>query len=230
MMIKPCDIRIIVACEESQAISNEFRKYGFDAYSCDLKECSGGHPEYHFQEDIFSVLEREKPFDLMIGHPPCTYLSNAGSRWLYAGNSLNKERYYKGLKGKEFFMKLLNYDIKHIAIENPIPTTIYDLPEPSQIIEPYMFGDPYTKRTCLWLKKLPLLIPTKIVTPIGPYLPSGSYTKTHDPSKKGACKRGKDAIERSKTFPGIAKAIAKQWGDYILKEKNGHNIFSKFFN
>lgn len=218
-MIKPSEIRVIIACEESQTIANEFRKYGFDAYSCDLQECSGGHPEYHFQEDIFTVLKREKPFDMMIGHPPCTYLSNAGSRWLYAGNKLNKERYEKGLNGKKFFMQLLNYPIKYIAIENPIPSKIYDLPEPSQIIEPYMFGDPYTKRTCLWLKRLPLLIPTKNVEPIGPYVPSGTR-------HKGFAKRGDDSVERSKTFPGIAKAIVKQWGLFLLREKNNANIIS----
>ena len=218
-MTEPKDIRIIIACEESQAITKEFRRLGFQAFSCDLQECSGGLPQYHFREDIHEVLKREH-FDLMVAHPPCTFLSNAGARWLYQNGKLNKERYEKGIAGKEFFLSLLNYPIRYLAVENPVPSTIYDLPQPTQIIEPYMFGDPYTKRTCLWLRNLPCLIPSKMVEPKGPYCPN----KNHH----GFATRGNDAVERSKTFPGIARAIAHQWGRYVLKDMNGQTLSRLF--
>lgn len=150
-------------------------------------------------------------WDLLIAHPPCTYLSNAGARWLYAGGKLNEERYRKGLEAKAFFMMFYESNCDKIAIENPIPSKIYAMPEYSQIIQPYMFGHPYSKKTCLWLKGLPELQATEIITEHIPYVSSGSYSKSHDPKYKGASRKGGSAKQRSKTFIGIAKAMAEQW-------------------
>ena len=153
-----------------------------------------------------------KKWDLIIAHPPCTYLSNAGARWLYASGKLNEERYRKGLDGKKFFMAMLNADCPRIAVENPIPSSIYDLPQYTQIIQPYQFGEPWSKKTCLWLKGLDILRPTDIVMDHKPYCSSGSYSGTHDPKYKGASRKGGCAKSRSKTFLGIARAMASQWG------------------
>ena len=152
-------------------------------------------------------------WDLIIAHPPCTYLSNAGARWLYAGGELDTERSRKGLEGKKFFMAMLNADCPRIAVENPIPSSIYDLPQYTQIIQPYQFGEPWSKKTCLWLNGLEPLQPTNIVEDYKPYCCSGSYSGTHDPKYKGASRKGGSAKSRSKTFPGIAKAMAEQWGN-----------------
>ena len=153
---------------------------------------------------------------LFRSHPPCTYLSNAGANSLYKkinGKSwVNFERYKQGLEGKAFFMRMLNADCDRVAVENPIPSTIYELPKYSQVIQPYEFGHPYSKKTCLWLKGLPPLFPTEIVSDYVPYTCSGMYTKTHDPKYKGVSRAGGAAKVRSKTFSGIAKAMAEQWG------------------
>lgn len=202
-------MRILVACEESQAVTIAFRERGHEAYSCDIQPCSGGHPEWHIQGDVLEQLG--KGWDMIIAHPPCTYLSNAGACRLYPQKGiLNEERYYKGLQAKEFFMAIYNADCDKIVIENPVSSKIFKLPLHSQEIQPYQFGHPYTKKTRLWLKGLPKLIPTNIISPIAPYLPSGTGRK--DRSKYGVVKRGQDSKERSKTFPGIAKAMAEQWG------------------
>lgn len=153
-------------------------------------------------------------WDLLIVHPPCTYLSNAGACRLYPQKGqLNLERYAKGLEAKEFFMKFYNADCDRIAIENPLPSKIFELPPPSQVIQPYQYDDegkhPYTKKTLLWLKGLQHLVPTTPERiPVGPYVPSGTGRK--DRSKYGVAKRGDDAKNRSKTFPGIARAMAEQ--------------------
>ena len=178
--------------------------------------CSGGHPEWHIQGDVLEQLD--KGWDLMIAHPPCTYLSNAGSLHLFKGKKLNQERYLKGLEAKEFFMKLLNAPIAKICVENPIQATIFKIPKYTQIIQPYMFGDEASKKTCLWLKGLPNLQPTKIVG-TGEWV----YFKSKDGKQKRlqkwyheALTKSKSAEERrtlrSKTFLGIAKAMAEQWG------------------
>jgi hypothetical protein len=151
-------------------------------------------------------------WDLIIAHPPCTYLSNAGARWLWAGHKLNLERYAKGLDAKEFFMKFWNADCPRICIENPIPSSVYNLPECTQFVQPYEYGHPYSKKTCLWLKGLPLLKPTEIIADHKPFVSSGNYSKTHDPKYKGASRKGGSAKSRSKTFPGVARAMAEQWG------------------
>lgn len=202
-------MNVLIACEESQEVCKAFRAKGHRAFSCDLQPCSGGHPEWHIQDDVLKHLDG---WDLIIAHPPCTYISNAGARWLYAGHELNEQRYQKGLEGKEFFMKMLNADCEKIAVENPVPSSIYKLPKPTQIIQPFEFGEPWSKKTCLWLKGLPPLMATEIVPDHKPYCSSGSYSKTHDPKYKGASRAGGAAKIRSKTFPGIAKAMADQWG------------------
>lgn len=208
-------MRVLVACEESQTVCKAFRELGHEAYSCDIQECSGGHPEWHIKGDVLPLLNNK--WDLIIAHPPCTYLSNAGARWLYAGGKLNEDRYKKGLDGKEFFLKFLNANCDHVAIENPIPSSVYDLPQYTQVIQPYEYGEPWSKKTCLWLKGLPILCPTEIVSDYKPFCSSGSYSKSHDPKYKGASRKGGSAKSRSKTFPGIAKAMAEQWSAYIEK-------------
>ncbi len=222
-------MKVLVACEESQAVCKAFRELGHEAYSCDIIECSGGHPEWHIQGDALKLINGSKgldffetqdgshyripeKWDLIIAHPPCTYLSNAGARWLYAGGVLNVERYRQGLTAKEFFLKFLNADCDRIAVENPIPSSIYDLPKYTQIIQPYEYGHPWSKKTCLWLKGLEPLKPTQIVEDHRPFCSSGSYSGTHDPRYKGASRKGGSAKSRSKTFSGWAKAMAEQWG------------------
>lgn len=195
-------MKILVACEESQAVTIELRKLGHEAYSCDTEPCSGGHPEWHLQQDVIPLLQEK--WDMIIAHPPCTYLSNAGARFLYPKGKLNQERLKKGLKAKKFFMELYNTDCKRIAIENPIPSKVYGLPEYTQIIQPYQFGHPFKKKTCLWLRGLPNLIPTNII----PEEQRQSTKIAGNWFNKGGKDRQKN---RAKTFPGIAKAMAEQW-------------------
>ena len=204
-------IVILVGCEESQTICKAFRERGFEAYSCDTQECSGGHPEWHLQMDVFKAIELKKP-TVGIFNPPCTFISNAGARWLYKGGVLNEERYSKGLQAKEFFMRLLNYDLEFIAVENPLPSKVYEMPKFTQIVQPYEYGHEFSKRTLLWIKGLPQLKPTDIKTDYKPYLPSNT----------GGAKRGQKATPKSitqkqssKTFDGIGKAMAEQWGDFL---------------
>lgn len=203
-------MKVLVACEESQAVTIELRKLGHEAYSCDVIPCSGGHPEWHLQQDVIPLLKEK--WDMIIAFPPCTYLSNAGACRLYPKKGqLNLERYNKGLEAKEFFLKILNADCPRIAVENPVSSRVFEMPKHSQEIQPWMFGHPYTKKTRLWLKGLPNLVPTNVVEPIAPYCPAGTGRKSRD--KYGAAKRGEDAKNRAKTFPGIAKAMAEQWGN-----------------
>lgn len=202
-------MKVLVACEESQAVTIELRKLGHEAYSCDIEPCSGGHSEWHLQQDVIPLLDEN--WDMIIAFPPCTYLSNAGACRLYPKKGvLNVERYNKGLEAKEFFLKILNANCPRIAVENPVSSKIFEMPPHSQEIQPYMFGHPYTKKTRLWLKGLPNLMPTDVVEPIAPYCPAGTGRKNRD--KYGAAKRGEDAKNRAKTFQGVAKAMAEQWG------------------
>ena len=197
-------MRVLVACEESQEVCKAFRELGHEAYSCDIQDCSGGHPEWHLKQDVLPLLNEE--WDLIIAHPPCTYLSNAGARHLYPHGLLNMERYEKGLEAKEFFMKFLNCKCKKVCVENPLPSKIFRLPDYSQIIQPYEFGHPYKKKTLLWLKNLPPLKPTCIVECPQSTKVAGNWFNTG----------GKDRQKnRAKTFSGIAKAMAEQWGGKI---------------
>lgn len=219
---------ILVACEESQAVTIEMRKQGLEAFSCDIIECSGGHPEWHIQGDALKLINGnctfqtmdgqnhtiEGKWDMIIAFPPCTYLTNAGARHLWKGGVLNQERYAKGLEGKKFFMEFYNADCPKIAIENPTPSKIYELPKHSQVIQPYQFGHPFTKRTQLWLKGLPILEATELVEPERTWCPSGSYSGKHNDKHRGMFTKDR-ARNRSKTFPGIAKAMAEQWGGKV---------------
>lgn len=194
-------MKILVACEESQAVTIELRRLGHEAYSCDVQECSGGHPEWHIQADALQMLKMR--WDMIIAFPPCTYLSNAGSRWLYNEGRLNEERYKRGLAAKEFFLAFYNADCPRIAVENPISNRIYQMPQHTQEIQPWQFGHPFMKTTRLWLKGLPPLKPSEIV----------QWTDTWCASSKtgrnGYAKHSSKA--RSKTFPGVARAMAEQW-------------------
>ena len=218
-------MKVLVACEESQRVCMAFRERGHEAYSCDIQECSGGHPEWHIQGDVIEVLNGrcsfetadgtthkiEGKWDLIIAHPPCTYLSNAGARFLYPKGVLNEERLAKGMIAKDFFMHFYNADCDRIAIENPIPSKVYGLPPYTQTIQPWMFGHPVQKKTCLWLNGLPELQPTNVVEERQSTKIPGNWFNS------GGKERQKN---RAKTFPGIAKAMAEQWMPLLLEEIN----------
>lgn len=215
-------MKVLVACEESQEVCKAFRALGHEAYSCDLQEPSGGHPEWHILGDALVSIRGGQvttmdgqahdigKWDLLIAHPPCTYLSAAGAVRLYSANHTIKDsaRLSKGYDAAEFFNAVLNSDVPHLAVENPVPMKVFGLPRYSQIINPYQFGDPWMKRTCLWLKGLRKLRPTNEVEPIGYWV--GAHG--HGRAKNGLSKGFRDQRTRSKTFPGIAKAMAEQWG------------------
>lgn len=200
-------MRVLVACEESQAVCTAFRERGHEAYSCDIQPCSGGHPEWHIQADARELLKLR--WDIIIAHPPCTYLSNVGAcNLLNADHSIkDPDREKKGWDAKAFFMSFWESDCPKIAVENPVPMRRWMLPPYSQIIEPYMFGDPWRKRTCLWLRGLPMLMATDLVIPKGLWV--GTSSKKNSNYKMTGYRSSK---MRSKTFPGIAKAMAEQWG------------------
>lgn len=199
--------RILVGCEESQAVTIELRKLGHEAYSCDIQECSGGHPEWHIQGDVFDAINSNK-WDMLIVFPTCTYLTISANKWYKdqperkSGTLVGEKRREARNSAVDFFMKLYNCNIPKIAIENPIGVMSTVFRKPDQVLQPWMFGHGETKATCLWLKNLPKLIPTDIV--------KGRDQKLHllPPSKDRA-------KLRSKTFPGIAKAMAEQWGALI---------------
>ena len=198
------DIKILIGCEESQEICIAFRELGFEAYSCDIIECSGGHPEWHLKMDVFQAIDLIKP-TLGIFHPPCTYLTISNNKAMTQGCSkyTKEEAVILRKEAVEFFMTFTKLDIKYTVIENPIGimSSIYKKPE--QIIQPWQFGHGETKATCLWIKNLPKLIPTNIVEEreqkIWKMPPSIERSKL-----------------RSKTYTGIAKAMAEQWGKYLL--------------
>lgn len=220
-------MKVLIACEESQRVCAEFRRLGHEAYSCDIQECSGGRPEWHIKQDVLPLLNGRCRFetmdgqhheisgrwDLIIAHPPCTYLSNAGARFLYPKGVLNEERLKLGLEAKEFFMAFYNADCEKICIENPTPSRVYGLPKYTQVIQPWMFGHPVQKRTCLWLKGLEPLKPTEIVEERQSSKVPGNWFN------KGGKERQQN---RAKTFPGIAKAMAEQWGNTGNKEEVKH--------
>ena len=233
-------MKVLVACEESQAVCAAFRERGHEAYSCDIQECSGGHPEWHIKGDVLKVLNPARQsisgddwygfkfrtqdgvlhcvdgkWDLIIAHPPCTYLSNAGAARLYKkfdGKSYCElERLNKGFDAKEFFMAFFSANADKIAVENPIPSSVYRLPPYTQIIQPYEHGHTYSKKTCLWLKGLPKLTPTDIVEPICSWVSGGSKDSRGN-KRKNCGMTFRDSKTKAKTFPGVAKAMAEQWG------------------
>lgn len=218
-------MKILVACEESQAVCKAFRARGHEAYSADIQEPSGGHPEWHILGDVLPLINGDCTFftmdggahnisgewDLIIAHPPCTYMTNAGAVRMRVKGQIVQERYNKAMEAKAFFMEFYNAQCPRVAIENPTPMKIINLPEYTQAIQPYQYGHPYSKRTCLWLKNLPPLQPTKILAFHEPYV-NGGCKDAHGNYRKFQGRKERDPKIRSKTFPGIAEAMADQWG------------------
>ena len=221
-------MKILVACEESQAVTIELRKFGHEAYSCDIIECSGGHPEWHIMQDVLPLLNGnctfqtmdgqthtiEGKWDMIIAHPPCTYLTCAGA----SNIPRQPERIELGHRAAEFFRKFLEADCEKIAIENPPPMKRFSLPEYTQLVRPWMFGDRNNKAVCLWLKGLAKLQPSNIVEK-----DTDIIEWTHKATgKRKSCSRWyntnthQHSRHRSKTFPGIAKAMAEQWAGEAL--------------
>ena len=223
-------ITVLVACEESQRVCTAFRERGFNAYSCDIQPCSGGHPEWHVQGDVIPLLNGCCDFvtmddkthsisdrwDLIIAHPPCTYLTVAGA----CNIPKHPDRIAKGFDAAAFFKKFLAQDC--VAVENPVPMRRFALPKYDQIVRPWMFGHANAKPICLWLKGLPMLNPTKIIDrKVDMYYWVHKATgKRKSGSKWYNTNTGDHSRHRSKTFEGIAAAMAQQWGDYLLEENN----------
>ena len=217
-------MRVLVACEESQAVTIELRKLGHEAYSCDVIECSGGHPEWHIMQDVLPLINGccefdtmdgqhhiiNTKWDLLIAFPPCTYLTNASAVRMRVKGEIQPERYAKAMEARAFFMQFYNADCPRIAIENPTPLKIVELPPYSQAIQPYEHGHPYSKRTCLWLKNLPLLVPTDVLDHHEPYV-NGGCKDAHGNYRRFQGRKERDPLTRAKTFPGVAKAMATQW-------------------
>ena len=221
-------MNVLVACEESQRVCIAFRERGHNAFSCDIEPCSGGHPEWHIMQDVIPLLNGKCSFktmdgiehsidgkwDLIIAHPPCTYLTVTGNRWFNIDRYGEKaiQRHKDRQEAIKFFMEFANADCQKIAIENPIGVMSSEWRIPNQIINPWQFGDAFEKKTCLWLKGLPELTPTNIVEipprkkfDSGKSMPYWYADAWHLPKEERA-------KLRSKTFPGIAKAMAEQWG------------------
>ncbi len=202
-------MKVLIACEESGIVREAFKARGHDAWSCDLLPTA--IPGNHFHKDVKKVLSLD--WDLMIAHPPCTYLSKASACRLYkTAGVVDKDRFALGIKAKEFLMSLLNAKIPKIAVENPTPLKIYELPNPTQVIQPYMFGHSVSKRTLLWLKGLPHLKPTKIIDNYTPFLPSNTGGTKRGQMSRTSKELTRDPVIASKTFQGIADAMAEQWG------------------
>lgn len=216
-------MNVLVACEESQVVTVEMRKLGHEAWSCDVIECSGGHPEWHIQHDAIPLLNGDCMFqtmdgkthyqfdqwDMIIAFPPCTHLCNSGARWFTEGKkplSLREE-------AAEFFMRFINADCSRIAVENPVGVMSTRYRKPNQVINPWQFGHPEQKNTCLWLKGLPNLHETDNVR---------DYMLTLPPQQRSRIwyLGSGHAKERSKTFPGIAKAMAEQWAGGVKRDSD----------
>ena len=224
-------MKVLVACEESQAVCIAFRERGHEAYSCDIQEPSGGHPEWHILGDALEAVKGGNvttmdshvhtigKWDLLIAHPPCTYLTVSGNRWFnverYGDKAL--ERLKSRKEAADFFLAFINADVPRICVENPVGYMSTHYRKPDCIVQPYQFGHPARKTTCLWLKNLSPLIPTCVVNP-GEILPGGysvGASANYVRDENGKILRWNDprtAKARSKTFSGIAKAMADQWG------------------
>ena len=250
-------LNILIACEESQACCRAFRKLGHNAYSCDLFDCSGTgfgdgiaepHPEWHFNHDITTVLDKsdltlqngeqaviDGDWDIMIGHPPCTFLAVSGAKWMYDPKDKDKpieerrphpsfpNRKKDQEDGANFFLFLASADVKRIAIENPVGIMSSRWRKPDQSVQPFMFGDPYSKNTCLWIKNLRPLHPSKETEDHGERIYFGSGKSQPKWYSDGLTKtKSKEERQkwRSKTFPNIARVIAEQWTIQIAAEEN----------
>lgn len=220
----------LIGCEQSQTICKAFRELGYEVYSCDLKPCSGGRPEWHIMEDILKVIEGGifkteagnfitiNRWDFMIAHPECTYLTVTANKWLKdqpereSGALVGQKRRDAQINASDFFMKLVNAPIDHIAIENPIGVMSSLYRKPDQIFQPFWFGHPEPKKTCLWLKGFPLLTPTEIIEPeyfiskSGKKLATWYYKPSPSPERQ---------TMRSVTFANVAKAMADQWSKVL---------------
>ena len=198
--MKVSDINVLVGCEESQAVTIELRKLGHEAYSCDIEPCSGGHPEWHLQQDVIPLLKEK--WDMIIAFPPCTDLAVSGAKWFEEKRKDGRQQ-----ASIDFFMLFANHPCEKIAIENPVGIMSSRWRKPDQIIQPYEYGHPEQKKTCLWLKGLPKLNSTNNVYDKMMQLPKNKRERLHYLTP------GPDRAKiRSKTFPGIAKAMAEQWG------------------
>lgn len=230
-------MRVLVACEESQEVCKAFREKGHEAFSCDIQDCSGGHPEWHIKGDVLPLLNGNCTFmtadththtqngrwDLIIAHPPCTYLTVSGNRYFVAEKYGKKaeDRWRNRVLAAVFFMRFVGAECERIAVENPIGIMSAAYTKPSQIIQPYQFGNPVRKATCLWLKGLPNLKPTKVVEPQIISVDGGTYSGpayyvTDENGKILSWNDPRTAKARSKTYTGIAKAMADQWGDEVV--------------
>lgn len=223
--------KVLIACEESQRVCTAFRERGIEAYSCDLQECSGGHPEWHIMGDCLPLLNGRCEFytmdgtqhyigrrwDMIIAHPPCTFLTVTGNRWFnveqYGEKAVQRQKDRE--EAVRFFMGIASADCDRIAIENPIGVMSTAWRKPDQIIQPYEYGHPMRKATCLWLKFLPKLIPTEVVEPEVYYYTAKNGRIKSDSRWRSQCGKEERAKIRSKTFPGIAKAMAEQWGGLL---------------
>ena len=226
---------LLVACEESQRVCTAFRQRGWEAYSCDIIDCSGGHPEYHIKQDVLPLLNGNCDFEtgdgvkhhidrwnMLIAHPPCTELCSAGQHWFSRGIKDPKMRE----DAVDFFMRFINADCEHIAVENPIGIMSTRYRKPDCVVQPWQFGHSETKATCLWLKNLPSLVPTNIIKkPEGGWenqqISNGKYTgfKNYDENGKIlAWNDPRTKVIRSRTYIGIAEAMAEQWTKYLEEE------------
>ena len=201
-------MKVLVACEFSGIVRAAFEQKGHDAWSCDLlpTEKKGNH----IQGNVLNILNNG--WDLMIAHPPCTFLSNAGARHLFPNGQLNKERYKKGLESKKFFLHLLNAPIEKICVENPTPSSIFELPRSSHFVQPFEFGHKFSKKTLLWLKNLPPLMPNAIVQNQSTYIPSSTSKNKFTNKNKTKELTWQSTRDRNTFFEGVALAMADQWG------------------
>lgn len=218
-------MNILVACEESQEVCKAFRAKGHRAFSCDVEPCSGGHPEWHVQGDVIPLINGDCTFqtadththtqrgqwDMIVAFPPCTYMTNASAVRMRVKGEIVQARYEKAMEAKAFFMRFYEADCPRVAIENPVPMKIVGLPPYSQTIQPYEHGHPYSKKTCLWLRGLPPIMATDIVSEHEPYV-NGGCKDAHGNYRRFQGRKERDPKTRSKTFPGIARAMAEQWG------------------
>lgn len=203
-------LKVLVACEESQAVTKEFRALGHEAFSCDIEPSSGGHPAWHYQQDVTELLKQD--WDIVIAFPPCTHLAVSGARHFEQKRLDGRQQ-----QGIDFFKLFTILNCEHVAIENPIGIMSRLYRKPDQIVQPWQFGHPFSKSTCLWLKGLPKLVHAEVIEKPTSGWENQSFTK--DGRYGGFNGKFNDSKTRSKTFEGIAKAMATQWSEYVIKQK-----------